>query len=72
MLLLVGGGVIVPRTELPDGLASVAALLPSAGLADGLRSALVDGALNLPALGVVVAWGVVATALAARFFRFDD
>ena len=72
VLLLVGGGVIVPRTELPDGLSGVAGLLPSAGLADGLRSALVDGALNLPALGVVVAWGVVATVLAARFFRFDD
>jgi ABC-2 type transport system permease protein len=72
VLLLVGGGVIVPRSELPEGLAGVAALLPSAGLADGLRSALVDGSLNLPALGVVVAWGVLGTVLAARFFRFDD
>jgi len=72
VLLLVGGGVIVPRSELPDALSSVVALLPSAGLADGLRSALVDGTLNLPALWVVVAWGVLATALAARFFRFDD
>ncbi len=57
VLLLVGGGVVVPRTQLPDGLSDVAALLPSAGLADGLRSALVDGTLNLPALGVVVVWG---------------
>lgn len=72
VLLLVGGGVIVPRSQLPDGLSGVAPLLPSAGLADGLRSALVDGTLNLPALGVVVAWGAIATALAVRFFRFDD
>ena len=72
VLLLVGGGVIVPRSQLPDGLSGVAALLPSAGLADGLRSALVHGTLNLPALGVVVAWGAIATALAVRFFRFDD
>ena len=62
----------MPRTELPAGVSHVVAYLPSAGLADGLRSALVDGRLNLPALGVVVAWGLVATVLAARLFRFDD
>ena len=72
VLLLGVGGVIVPRTELPDAVGNVVALLPSAGLGDGLRSALVDGQLNLPALLVVLAWGVVSTALAARLFRFDD
>jgi ABC-2 type transport system permease protein len=72
VLLLALGGVIVPRTELPAGLSHVVAYLPSAGLADGLRSALVDGRLNLPALAVVLAWGLVATVLAARLFRFDD
>ena len=72
VLLLAVGGVVVPRSELPAGVSHVAAFLPSAGLADGLRSALVDGTLNLLALGVVLAWGVVATVLAARLFRFDD
>ncbi|GAB3070190.1 ABC transporter permease [Intrasporangium mesophilum] len=72
VVLLVLGGVVVPRTELPDGASHVAALLPSAGLADGLRSALVEGSLNVPALGIVVLWGAVATVLAARWFRFDD
>jgi len=72
VLLLGLGGVIVPRTELPPGVSHVAAYLPSAGLADGLRSALVDGRLNLPALGVVLAWAQLATVLAARRFRFDD
>ena len=72
VLLLALGGVIVPRTEMPTGVSHVVAYLPSAGLADGLRSALVDGQLNLPALGVVLAWGLVATVLAARLFRFDD
>ena len=72
VVLLAVGGVIVPRTELPAGVSHVVAYLPSAGLADGLRSALVDGVLNLPALAVVVAWGLVATVLAARLFRFDD
>jgi len=72
VLLLAVGGVVVPRSELPAGVSHVVALLPSAGLADGLRSALVDGQLNLLALGVVLAWGLVATVLAARLFRFDD
>ncbi|GAB2772437.1 ABC transporter permease [Terrabacter koreensis] len=72
VLLLGVGGVIVPRTELPATLGDVVAFLPSAGLGDGLRSALVDGDLNLLALIVVLGWGVVSTALAARLFRFDD
>ena len=72
VLLLAVGGVVVPRSELPAGVSHVVAFLPSAGLADGLRSALVDGTLNRLALGVVLAWGVVATVLAARLFRFDD
>jgi ABC-2 type transport system permease protein len=72
IVLLVLGGVVVPRTELPQGLSHVAALLPSAGLADGLRSALVEGTLNRPALGVVVVWGAIGSLLAARWFRFDD
>ncbi len=72
VLLLGVGGVIVPRAELPAAAGQVVAFLPSAGLADGLRSALVDGDLNLLALLVVLGWGVVSTALAARLFRFDD
>ena len=72
VLLLGVGGVIVPRTELPATVGDVVAFLPSAGLGDGLRSALVDGDLNLLALLVVLGWGVVSTALAARLFRFDD
>ncbi|MEW1953668.1 ABC transporter permease [Terrabacter sp. NPDC080008] len=72
VVLLGLGGVIVPRSELPAGLSHLASVLPSAGLADGLRSALQHGQLNLAALGVVLVWGVLATALAARLFRFDD
>ena len=49
VVLLAVGGVIVPRSELPAGVSHVVGLLPSAGLGDGLRSALVAGELNLPA-----------------------
>lgn len=65
-------GVVVPRALLPGAASSVAAALPSSSLADGLRTALVDGRLNLPALLVVLAWAILSTALAARLFRFDD
>lgn len=72
VLLLVLGGVIVPRDLLPDGAAHVAAALPSAALGDGLRAALADGRLAVIPMLVLAAWGVAATALAARFFRWSD
>lgn len=72
VVLLVLGGVVVPRTELPDSVTAIAGALPSAGLADGLRSALVSGRLNVLALVVVLGWATIATVLAARLFRFDD
>ncbi|GAA6526760.1 ABC transporter permease [Intrasporangium sp. DVR] len=72
VLFLAVGGVVVPRSQLPEAMAGPVALLPSAGLGDGLRSALVDGTLNAPALLVVLGWAGVATFFAARLFRFDD
>ncbi len=72
ILLLGLGGVIVPRSELPAGLAHVAAVLPSSALADGLRAAFVDGRVaGLPLLLLVV-WGAVATLIARRTFRWSD
>lgn len=72
VLMLVLGGVVVPRTELPAGLATVVGWLPSAALGDGLRAALAFGQLALGALGILLLWAVVATAMAARFFRWSD
>ena len=51
VLFLAVGGVIVPRTQLPDGRRRVRRrCCPRPGSGDGLRSALVDGTLNLPPL----------------------
>jgi ABC-2 type transport system permease protein len=72
VLFLAVGGVVVPRSQLPDAVGGVVALLPSAGLGDGLRSALVDGSLNAGALVVVLGWAAAMTLLTARVFRFDD
>ena len=72
VLFLVVGGVIVPRASLSGGLASLAGLLPSAALADGLRAAYLDGSLAFGAVGVLLAWGVGATRVASRTFRWSD
>lgn len=72
VLLLVLGGVILPRGELPTGLGAVVGALPSSALADGLRAGLVDGRLPGIPLLVLAVWGVGATLLASRFFSWSD
>ncbi len=72
VIFLALGGVVVPRTQLPESVSGVVSLLPSAGLGDGLRTALVDGALNPTALLVVLGWAAATTLLTARVFRFGD
>ncbi len=72
VLLLVLGGVVVPRTGLPEGIAGVVGLLPSAALGDGLRTAFGAGTfLTGPAL-VLTAWAVVATVVTGWTFRWSD
>ncbi len=72
LLLLLGGGVVIPLDQLPSGLASVVAWLPSAALGEGLRDVLLAG-LGLPwaALGVLIAWAALAVAVASRTFRWE-
>jgi ABC-2 type transport system permease protein len=72
VLLLVLGGVVVPRTQLPAGVASVVGLLPSAALGDGLRAAFGSGVLLAGPVLVLAVWALVATAVAARTFRWSD
>ncbi len=61
LLLLVGGGVIVPLDRFPDGVQAVLELTPAAALSEGLRDVLVDGA-GVPwgPVGVLAAWAVVS------------
>jgi ABC-2 type transport system permease protein len=70
--LLVLGGVIVPRSQLPVGLSHLAAVLPSGALGDGLRQAFVHGRPAGVPLLVLLAWAAVATVLASRTFRWSD
>ncbi|MFL4903412.1 ABC transporter permease [Streptomyces sp. MMS24-I2-30] len=72
LLLLVGGGVIVPLDKFPAGAQDVLALLPVTALSDGLRDVLQHGA-GMPwgDLGILAGWSVVGLALAGRFFRWE-
>lgn len=70
VLLVVGGGLVVPPAELPGPLAHLAAFLPSGALGEGLRGALLG--TGVPPLSVVVllAWTAALGAGASKLFRW--
>ncbi len=71
-VLLLIGGVALGVDNLPGWLAAIVELLPSAALAEGLHTAIVDGAApGLRPVLVLLAWGAVASALASRTTRLD-
>ncbi|MCX4802334.1 ABC transporter permease [Streptomyces sp. NPDC058682] len=72
LLLLVGGGVIVPLEKFPDAVRSVLELLPISALSDGLREVLQHGA-SLPwgDAAVLAGWAVLGLGAAARLFRWE-
>lgn len=72
LLLLLGGGVVIPVDELPGPLAVVAQLLPSGALGEGLRAVFLDGtAIPWPQLAVLALWTLVGAVLATRTFRWE-
>jgi len=72
VLLLGVGGVVLPTSQLPEAVAGVVSWLPSAALGDGLRAALVDGAVPAREALVLVGWSVALGGLAARYLRWSD
>ncbi|WP_455354232.1 ABC transporter permease [Streptomyces sp. SYSU K217416] len=72
LLLLVGGGVIVPLEKFPDAVASVLGLLPISALSDGLRDVLQHGAgMPWADLGILAVWAVLGLGAGAKFFRWE-
>ncbi|MFJ3771462.1 ABC transporter permease [Streptomyces sp. NPDC090075] len=71
LLLLVGGGIIVPLDKF-GGAQDVLGLLPVSALSDGLRDVLQHGA-GTPwgDLGILGVWAVLGLAAAGRFFRWE-
>ncbi|MFE1908266.1 ABC transporter permease [Streptomyces gardneri] len=72
LLLLVGGGVIVPLDKFPEPARSLLELLPISALSDGLRDVLQHGATMPWGNALVLAvWAVLGLGAAAKFFRWE-
>ncbi|WP_324651487.1 ABC transporter permease [Georgenia sp. H159] len=71
VLMVLGGGLVLPLDMLPAPLDAVLAYLPPGALGEALRTLLTDGAVDLVALGVLAAWAVLGGVLATRAFRWD-
>jgi len=72
LFLLVAGGTVIPRDRMPDWLGTFGQLLPSGALGNGLRAAMIDGAV-FPASSfiVLVVWIAAGVLIAARTFRWE-
>jgi len=68
-VLLLAGGILLAPSAMPSGAAAIVELLPSGALAEGLREALVNGVLAWQPVVVLLAWGVLAGAVATRTTR---
>jgi ABC-2 type transport system permease protein len=71
-VLLLGLGLLIPTSQLPEPLAVLARVLPSGALGDALRAALGTGAWPWSQWAVLAAWGVAAGLAASRWFRWSD
>ncbi|MEU2200227.1 ABC transporter permease [Isoptericola sp. NPDC019482] len=71
VLLVVGGGLLVPPEQLPGPLEHLATFLPSGALGEAMRGALLGTGVPALALGVLAAWTALFSWAAARFFRWQ-
>lgn len=72
LVLLFAGGIAIPLSKYPHGVAQVLQWLPSAALSDGLHQAFTQGGgLPVRAAGTLVVWAAVGLAAAARWFRWE-
>ncbi|GAB3285869.1 ABC transporter permease [Sinomonas notoginsengisoli] len=71
ILLGVMGGIVLPVERVPAAIAPLVGFLPSGALGDAVRSAFLEGSLNVPAAVVLVLWTVLAGAAATRWFRWS-
>lgn len=71
LVLLLTGGMVVPLTELPSGLATAARVLPAAPLTEVITGSLGGGGVEAWAWVSLTAWAVVAPVGAAVLFRWS-
>ncbi|MFS0884529.1 ABC transporter permease [Aeromicrobium sp. 179-A 4D2 NHS] len=71
VLLLVGGGVLLPLDRYPSAVESALTALPSGALGEGLRQAFVTGSPGTVEVAVLAVWAVVSAGAAGRWFRWE-
>lgn len=70
-LVLAGAGVVIPVDRAPAAVQPLLELLPSAALAESLRTATITGTVAWDLVGVLAVWAAVAAAAASRWFRWE-
>ncbi len=71
VLLLVGGGVLVPLSRYPDSAHTALEWLPSGALSQGLRDAFAGQSPGVLPIVVLLVWALAAGALAAKTFEWE-
>jgi ABC-2 type transport system permease protein len=72
LVLLLLGGMIIPFSEMPSGLATLGELTPAGALSTVMQSCLRDGAPAAGSAWVVLAvWAVALPVAAVRLFRWE-
>lgn len=71
LVVLAFGGVVLPASVLPNGLAALVGWLPSGALGEALRAALLHDAWAVRPLVVLAVWAAAFAAGAHRWFRWS-
>lgn len=72
IVMLFCGGIAIPLSKYPEGVAEVLRCLPSAALSEGLHSVLQYGhGLPVRSFVTLLIWAAVSLPLAARWFRWE-
>ncbi len=72
LVLLLAGGTVVPREQVPGWLGAAGNLLPSGALGNGLRDVMATGSgIPVSSILVLLGWGALGAAIAHRTFRWE-
>lgn len=71
VLLLVGGGLLVPLSRYPEAASHVLQLLPSGALGQGLRDTFTGAGPSAFSIVVLLIWTVCASLMVSRTFKWE-
>ena len=71
LVMVIFGGIVIATSHMPNAVAHVVDLLPSAAMANGLRDALESGSVPALAISVLVFWAIAGIWLAKKVFRWE-